>query len=288
MPCYLFKGLVFAEEAMFLTYYGDLITYFIYHPNDQLFNAITMGFSQLVSLVKACQLSMFPLPDKLKLLGFHVSLFWRKIFRSFLTLHLFLSSCRWTCVCFSFLDSLLGKFPGSIDEEVSRVPVSPSRELQHIFIVALQPVLSLLPDPAHIMTGITGSPLVCQNCLKDIVSTIAAANVILKPPVFIFCSILGLPLFPQGFCLHLALDACACLLHQPIFIFFEQRPPRLDLFLQFSATHVVHVQHHRELHIFQNLGIDSSLTLVLALFEVEPDHLDGDVARQPAHRHCFQ
>ena len=111
MPCYLFKGLVFAEEAMFLAYYGDLITYFIYHPNDQLFNAITMGFSQLVSLVKACQLSMFPLPDKLKLLGFHVSLFWRKIFRSFLTLHLFLSTCRWSCVCFGFLASLLGKFP---------------------------------------------------------------------------------------------------------------------------------------------------------------------------------
>ena len=70
MPCYLFKGLVFAEEAMFLTSYGDLITYFIYHPNDQLFNAITMGFSQLVSLVKACQLSMFSSARQVEAFGF--------------------------------------------------------------------------------------------------------------------------------------------------------------------------------------------------------------------------
>ena len=122
--------------------------------------------------------------------------------------------------------------------------------------------------------------------LKDIIATVAAPNIILKPPVFIFCSILhsekfshsffyiindqhvnctrrnsilknrahqhlGLPLFLQGFCLHLALDACAGLLHlysnlsqgsgqkswqqkhyQPIFIFFELCPPRLDLFLK--------------------------------------------------------
>ena len=65
MPCYLFKGLVSAEEAKILMYYVDHI-YII----QKFCNLLHWALFQLVSMVQACQLSMVFLPALSKLFTF--------------------------------------------------------------------------------------------------------------------------------------------------------------------------------------------------------------------------
>ena len=72
------------------------------------------------------------------------------------------------------------------------------------------------------------------------------------------------------------------LFHKPILICFELCSDRSELVLQLRTAHVKHVQHHRELDVLQHLGVDG-----LLLLEVEPDHLDGHVARQPGDGHAL-
>ena len=58
------------------------------------------------------------------------------------------------------------------------------------------------------------------------------------------------------------------LINQPVLVSFELSPSWTKLLLQIFAAHVEHVQHHGELDVLQNLGVDS-----LLLFEVEPELL---------------
>ena len=178
MSCYLFKGLVLAEDAMFLTYNGDHIYYISFK-----WSAFQYNYTSLIAWYKHDNCQWFSPPDKLKLCFFftfhtflvqmfhsffsgflapHIShifsspsfppqpplessllpssgpaaweVFWEENIIRLIKLHLFSG-----LMCYHNLDHFQNRSksskPGSIDEEVSRVPVSASRKLQHIFLV---------------------------------------------------------------------------------------------------------------------------------------------------------
>ena len=68
----------------------------------------------------------------------------------------------------------LGQLPRSVEKQVGGVPVPAPTELEHILlvhgahviIVTLEPGLTLLPHPAHVVTAATGPALVCQHGLE--------------------------------------------------------------------------------------------------------------------------
>lgn len=66
-------------------------------------------------------------------------------------------------------------------------------------------------------------------------------------------------------------------------LYLELGPDGDELLLQLACAQVKHVQHERELDVLQDLGVDR-----VSLLELKPDHLDGEVAREPANLHLFK
>ena len=82
------------------------------------------------------------------------------------------------------------------------MPVSTARELQDVLlmdrtdvvIVALEPGLSLLSDPAHVVAAVAGPPLVSEDRLEDVVAAVVAPLVVREAPGLMLGVVLGLPL----------------------------------------------------------------------------------------------
>ena len=82
------------------------------------------------------------------------------------------------------------------------MPVSTTGQLQDallvdrvdVVVIAHEPGLSLLSDPAHVVAAVAGSPLVSQDRLEDVVATVAAALVVREAGGLVFSVVLGLAL----------------------------------------------------------------------------------------------
>ena len=82
------------------------------------------------------------------------------------------------------------------------MPVSTTGQLQDVLLVdrvdvvviAHEPGLALLSDPAHVVAAVAGPPLVSQDRLEDVVATVAAALVVREAGGLVFSVVLGLAL----------------------------------------------------------------------------------------------